>query len=109
MADDQSETCAAPVLRTTTEIAEAGCRGGLITMEWMEEFEEGQFEWALAIDLSAISQRIRETRRLNRPEVETAFREWLAVRAPDAIANVIAEWLIELENDRTEDGEQPCQ
>src|SRR5258708_3079089 len=70
MAHDSSETWAVPVLSTPTEIAEAGCRGGLITMEWMEEFEQGQIEWALAIDLSAISHRISEARWISRRELK---------------------------------------
>jgi len=76
-------------------ITEMAFDRGLITAGWVDELEDGNVGFTIAVDLDSIKQQLADDLGWSPREVEVDFAEWLAERAPEALANVFGAWLRE--------------
>jgi hypothetical protein len=87
-------------LETVADVAEAAHLGGLITQEWSETFEFGDAHSAVAFDLGDIAESVSTTYGMSVEDVGADFSDWLGMRGPDIVADLVGGWLRDLEETR---------
>jgi len=83
-------------LDTVEGVAEAAHLGGLVTQEWTETFKLGDVHSAVAFDLDDIAESISTEYAMSIGAVRADFRDWLGMRGPDMVADLVGAWLREL-------------
>ena len=83
-------------LDTVQDVAEAAHLGGLITQEWTETFDLGDVHSAVAFDLTDIAESISARFGMSIEEVGRDFWDWLGMRGPDMVADLVWAWLDDL-------------
>lgn len=83
-------------LDTVEDVAEAAHLGGMVTQEWTETFKLGDVHSAVAFDLGEIAESISAEYAMPVGAVRADFGDWLGMRGPDMIADLVGGWLADL-------------
>ncbi len=83
-------------LDTVEDVVEAAHLGGLITQEWSETFEFGDAHSAVAFDLGEIAESVSSAYGMSVEDVKADFSDWLGMRGPDVVADLVGTWLRDL-------------
>lgn len=87
-------------LDTVEDVAEAADLGALITQEWSETFEFGDTHSAVAFDLGDIAESVSATYDMSVEDVSADFFDWLGMRGPDMVEDLVGAWLRDLAETR---------
>jgi hypothetical protein len=83
-------------LEAVEDVAEAAHLGGLVTQEWTETFKLGDVHSAVAFDLDDIAESISAEYAMSVGAIRADFGDWLGMRGPDMLAELVGAWLREL-------------